>query len=455
MCRYFFILCVSFFLVAAHTHAESINELKRKQQQAKQKIELTNRLLRETQKTQKTTVSSLTVLKKQITERENLISALNSEISVLDVNLQSLNTEKTILQQRLSALRAEYAKLVYHAYFFKHEYNKFLFIFSSESFSQAYRRIRYVQQYSQYRRDQTIQIQNVAEELYQKENQLVETKNTKAGVLQGKEVENQRLQAAKDNTQKMLGDLTKKEKDLRDQLKKQQKQVDEFNAKIQQLIAAEIAAAEKKAQAKRQRDEEAAAAAAAKAAQKQKSASRKKGANTNNNNANTNTNTTSVTRKTIKAAPIISPSQLMTKEEGIIAGGFEKNMGRLPWPVRGVITGHFGIQNHPVLEHVQINNKGIYIQTQPNSDACAVYEGEVTQVFAIPGNNNAIIVKHGIYRTVYANLTTTYVRVGAHVNARQRLGRIDVEQENNNKTELYFMLYKNSTLVNPEHWLAK
>ena len=450
MCRYFFILCVSFFLVAAHANAESINELKKKQQQAKQKIELTNKLLRETQKTQKTTVSSLTVLKKQITERENLISALNSEISVLDVNLQSLGTEKAILQQRLTALKAEYAKLVYHAYFFKHEYNKFIFIFSSETFSQAYRRIRYVQQYSQFRRDQTIQIQQVAEQLYQKEQQLVDTKNTKAGVLQGKEIENQRLQVAKDNTQKMLGDLSKKEKDLRDQLKKQQKQVNELNNKIDQLIAAEIAAAEKKAEAKRKREEEAVAAARA---QKQKPSSKRRGSNANNNN--TNTNTTSVSKKSIKAAPIISPSQLMTKEEGIIAGGFEKNIGRLPWPVRGVITGHFGIQNHPVLEHVQINNKGIYIQTQPNSDACAVFEGEVTQVFAIPGNNNAIIVKHGNYRTVYANLTTTYVRVGTHVNARQRLGRIDVEQDNNNKTELYFMLYKNSTLENPERWLAR
>jgi murein hydrolase activator len=452
MCRYFFILCVSFFLVAAHANAESISELKKKQQQAKQKIELTNKLLRETQKTQKTTVSSLTVLKKQITERENLISALNSEISMLDVNLQSLGTEKLILQQRLTALKAEYAKLVYHAYFFKHEYNKFIFIFSSETFSQAYRRIRYVQQYSQYRKDQTIQIQQVAEQLYQKEQQLVDTKNTKAGVLQGKEIENQRLQVAKSNTQKMLGDLSKKEKDLRDQLKKQQKQVNELNNKIDQLIAAEIAAAEKKAEAKRKREEEAAAAAEARA-QKQKSSAKKRGSNANTNNANTNT--TSVSKKSIKVAPITSPSQLMTKEEGIIAGGFEKNIGRLPWPVRGVITGHFGIQNHPVLEHVQINNKGIYIQTQPNSDACAVFEGEVTQVFAIPGSNNAIIVKHGNYRTVYANLTTTYVRVGAHVNARQRLGRIDVEQDNNNKTELYFMLYKNSTLENPERWLSK
>ena len=107
-----------------------------------------------------------------------------------------------------------------------------------------------------------------------------------------------------------------------------------------------------------------------------------------------------------------------------------------------------------MLDHVQVNNKGIYILTTANSDASAVYDGEVTQVFAIPGNNNAIIVKHGIYRTVYANLTTTYVKVGDKVKARQKLGRVFVDQEAD-KTELYFMLYKESVLQNPELWLAR
>ena len=97
---------------------------------------------------------------------------------------------------------------------------------------------------------------------------------------------------------------------------------------------------------------------------------------------------------------------------------------------------------HPVLKQVMVNNKGIYIQTPANSDACAIYEGEVTQIFAIPGNNNAIIVKHGNYRTVYANITTTYVKSGDKVSAKQKLGKIFVDTENDNKTELYFMLYK-------------
>jgi septal ring factor EnvC (AmiA/AmiB activator) len=145
----------------------------------------------------------------------------------------------------------------------------------------------------------------------------------------------------------------------------------------------------------------------------------------------------------------------MTKEEGLIAGGFEANRGRLPWPVKGVITGHFGLHPHPVLDHVQVNNKGIYIQTSSGADACAVYDGEVTQVFAIPGNNTAIIVKHGNYRTVYANLGAAYVQSGTKVKSRQKLGRVYVDASRENRSELYFMVYKNSALQNPEVWLSK
>ncbi len=408
--RHLILFIISFCLLVSSVNAESVKSLKRKQKQAKKNIELTNKLLNETKKDQKSTVSNLTVLKKQIKERENLIQALNSEITVMDATLDKLNIEKRILERRLTALQDEYANLVYHAYFFKNKYNQYLFVFSSESFSQAYRRLRYVQQYSQYRKDQTIQIRQVAEELKEKENQVLNAKTEKAGVLTGKEKENKRLQNDRKKKQRMLSDLTKKEKDLKQKLRKEQARANKLNKQIEDAIAKEIAAAERRRKA----------------------------------------------REAAKAKKTGKPSTSgMTKEEGLIAGGFEKNKGRLPWPCKGVITGHFGIHPHPVLQHVKINNKGVYIKTQPKSDAHAVYEGEVTQVFAIPGSNNAIIVKHGNYRTVYANLTTTYVKVGSKVKANEALGKIYVDSENDNKTELYFMLYKNADLTNPELWLRK
>ena len=108
-----------------------------------------------------------------------------------------------------------------------------------------------------------------------------------------------------------------------------------------------------------------------------------------------------------------------------------------------------------MLKHVTTNNKGIYIQTPLGTNARAVFEGEVTQRFSIPGSNNGVIVKHGEYRTVYANLTDIFVNVGDKVSAKQAIGRIYTDRENDNKTELYFQVWKDRTLLNPQSWITK
>ena len=145
----------------------------------------------------------------------------------------------------------------------------------------------------------------------------------------------------------------------------------------------------------------------------------------------------------------------MNREEKLVAGNFEKNKGKLPLPVeKGFISGHYGIQPHPFLDKVQVNNKGTYIQTPAGSDARAIFEGEVTQCFSVPGSNNSVIIKHGNYRTVYSNLTTLYVKAGDKVSTKQKIGKVFTDKENDNKTELYIMVYKDTEIQNPETWLA-
>lgn len=415
---------------------ETVKSLKRKQRQAKQNIEMTNRLLNENKKNQKTTANSITVISRQIEERENLIKALNDEVGILDRDLSNINAEKSQLEEKLQELRKEYAKLLYHYYFHKTKSNAVFYILSSESLTQGFRRLRYVQQYSNYRKEQAQKIQQVTNELGQKETLLSRVKEEKHNTLKGKQVESNKLLKSKESKQKMLTELSQKESDLKVKLEKQQRQVEVLNKKIDDMIAAEIAKQEAQRKAK----------AKAEAERKAKAAASKKPA--------TSGTAAKPSAPSTPSAPVTKPSAPASEGKSLVSGGFESNRGRLPWPVRGIVTGHFGLHPHPVLDHVQVNNKGIYIQTTANSDASAVYDGEVTQVFAIPGNNNAIIVKHGIYRTVYANLTTTYVKVGDKVKARQKLGRVFVDQEAD-KTELYFMLYKESVLQNPELWLAR
>lgn len=151
----------------------------------------------------------------------------------------------------------------------------------------------------------------------------------------------------------------------------------------------------------------------------------------------------------------VDRKQQLTKEQELIAGGFAANKGRLPWPVaKGYISGHYGKHQHPVYENVTINNKGIYIQTTAGSDARAVYEGEVTTCMVM-GSTYAIIIQHGNYRTVYTGIQKPYVKPGDKVTAKQNIGKIASNADEDNKTELQFQVWEDRNLLNPELWIAQ
>ena len=112
------------------------------------------------------------------------------------------------------------------------------------------------------------------------------------------------------------------------------------------------------------------------------------------------------------------------------------------------------MQPHPTLSHVTVNNRGIYIQTTAGAIARAVYEGEVSAVF-VSGGQNVVILKHGNYRTVYSNLTTLYVKMGDKLQAKQKIGKIYTDPDNDNQTEIFFQIRKDTDVLNPTLWLAQ
>lgn len=151
----------------------------------------------------------------------------------------------------------------------------------------------------------------------------------------------------------------------------------------------------------------------------------------------------------------VQTTTTLTKEQKLIAGGFEANQGRLPWPIeKGFISGHFGKHKHPVHEHVTINNKGIYLQTISGASARAIYEGEVTWCSQMNGAY-AVIIQHGNYRSVYSQLKSIKVKQGDKVQAKQSIGEIMTNTSEDNKTELYFQIYKDRSILNPSLWLAQ
>lgn len=457
-----FTIIVIFLTAVFSVQAQTVKELEKQRKQTLQQLESTNKMLNETKRSQKSTLTKLNILSKNINERKTLIKNISVEIGELDNEMDRLTQETRLLNNRLVLLKKDYAKLVQEAHINRSVYAKIMFVLSAKSFDQSYRRFRYLQEYSDYRKQQVRQIETVKTIIAHKTDSVGQHKTTKVEVVKQKEVEAQKLTKDQQKEKVVLTDLKKKEGKLRADLKIQQKKAADLNNKIERLIAEEIRKAEARRQAeiKRREAEERTRLAAE---EKKRLAEAKKMTTTSTTPKDTKTTTTTkpVTtpeKKTVAAKPAASSISVsaLTKEETLISGNFAANQGRLPWPTsNGFISGHYGVQAHPVLKHVTTNNKGIYIQTPSGSNARAVFEGTVTQRFSIPGSNNAVIIQHGDYRTVYANLTSIYVNIGDKVSAKQSIGRIYTDDENDNKTELYFQIWKGRGLMNPESWIAR
>ncbi len=400
MKRLIYILVI--LLLPYNIYAQTVKELQKQRNKTLEQLETTNKMLNETKQNETSTANKVALLNKSIQERQQLISNINTEISALNNEMTLLGTQRDSLIRVLELIKADYAMLVVKAHEAQHSNSALRFLLSSDSFRQLMRRARYLQEFSEYRKVQAARIVMLTDSISSKNDLLEQDRNQKEDAIKTQQQEKERLSRDQHKQQQMLKQLKQKEKDLLAQQKKQQKKADDLNARINKLIEEEI----KRQEAKKKKQGQSAGG--------------------------------------------------LTKEEQLIAGGFEQNKGRLPWPTeKGFISGYYGVQPHPVLSHVTIDNKGIYIQTTQGSNARAVYEGVVTQCFTVPGSNNIVIVQHGNYRTVYANLTTLYVKVGDKVKTKQNLGKIYTDPDNDNKTEMQFQIYKDKTRLNPQPWLAK
>ena len=399
------------FLLMAVASAQTIKELEEQRKNALKRLETTSKVLSETKKTQQTSLNKLNIINKSISQRTSLINTINKEINALTREIAILHAETKKLERELEAFKEDYARMVREAYINRGVYSKMLFLLSAESFDQSFRRLRYMQEFTAYRKQQIEKIDKTRQEIAKKTAQLTQHQQTQEVVKKQKNAEQQKLMDDKKKENTAYANLKQKEKNLQADLKKQQQIANDLNRKIEALIAEEVRKAEEQR------------------------------------------------KKTGTASPDAKPGTgvyALTKEEQLISGNFAANAGRLLWPVeRGFISGKFGVQPHPTLKYVTTNNKGVYIQTPTKTIARAVFEGVVTQRFSVPGSNNGVIIQHGQYRTVYANLTTIYVRVGEKVSAKQRIGQIYTDTENDNKTELFFQIWKERTILNPESWIAK
>ncbi|MBE7179358.1 MAG: peptidoglycan DD-metalloendopeptidase family protein [Mucilaginibacter polytrichastri] len=419
---------ILFLAVAGFAFAQSSAELKKKKDQLNREIELLNRDLRETSSEKRSSLKELNTIKAQIRLREEKIKTINSEVRLLDNQISENTGTVRSLQLQLNQLKKDYAAMIVFAFRNKSAYNKMMFIFAAKDFNQAYKRLKYLQQFGDYRQRQAQYISGTQKNLNEKIVELDKDKKEKNNLLSDQEKEKKNLGVARTKQDDAVKQLSKKERATRQELVQSQRELRKLNASIASAIRREVAAAKRKAEEEARK---AAAAAAAKTGSTEKAT------------------TTAASAK--KAAESTSAALRSTPEAAKLSDDFNGNRGRLPWPVASIsaVVNEFGINT---IEGIRTESNGIDIRTGSGATVRAVFDGTVSQVSEISGRA-FVLIRHGEFFTVYSNLKSASVSSGQKVSTKQAIGTAATDPATGD-TEVHFELHKAFTPQNPRNWLA-
>jgi len=408
----------------ANAFAQSSKELKRKKEALQREIELAQRNLNKTTSGKKLTLSQINAIKAQIRLRQEKIATINSEMKNLDHQITENTNKVHNLQGRLADLKKEYAGMIRFAQRNKNAYDKMMFIFAAKDFNQAYKRIKYLQQFGQYRKKQAAYIQGTQKQLSNQIVVLDKDLKSKGSLLKEQESEKSKLDKNKNEQAAVLNKLSKQEKQYKQDIQKKKQQQVVIDRQIKAAIDREIAAARKKAE-EEARERERIAAAKAKA---------------ENKPAPTPTSTKPKTA---------SEALRATPEAAKLSDAFEANRGSLPSPVAtGYITGKFGAYK---VDQATAMRNGVVFQTSDGAAVRAVFNGTVSSVFQQFGRYY-IVINHGEYFTVYEGLQSVSVSKGEKVTTKQTIGTAGTSD---GVPELGFQIHRGATAQNPESWLAR
>ncbi|MBQ7549998.1 MAG: peptidoglycan DD-metalloendopeptidase family protein [Bacteroidales bacterium] len=406
------LLCVLIILLTifASVGQKKSDQLKKNKQKIENEIRDTQNLLNQTRKNKQTSLEQASILRKQISNRESLITALNNEIFALEEEMELNEKLSKTLARKLTYMKDDYSRVVYNAYKNRRLNNKFIFILSSEDFSQMYRRTKYYTTFAKNVKRQVDLIAQTQREIEAKEIEIQNIKNEKTLLLSGEEQQLKHLEAEKKEKDKLTSSLKKKEKQLAEEIRKKQQEQKKLDKAIKEAIQKEIAAANAK--------------------------------NKGNEKASTSSGKKSSTNEIV-----------MTPAEKELSTSFAGNKGRLPWPVtKCAKVKDFGTYAHPDVPSVQMQNNGIDLLTDAGATVRAVFQGTVASTLDYMGTK-VVIIKHGEYMTVYQNLGSVSVKKGDKVSTKQAIGTVG---KNSNSTyELHFEVWKNTEYLNPNSWLSK
>lgn len=448
--------------------------------------------LQTVKKKEKTATKAIVLQSNKIKLKEELIATTEKQKTLLGNSISVNQAQINKLEKELELLKADYAKMILQSYKSRSEESRAMFLLSSESFLQAYKRAQYMKQYANYRRLQGQEIQSKTYTLYTFNAKLDVQKSAKEQLIVENDKERLSLEKEKQEQEKLVVSLTKDKKQIIANIKKKQQEAKAIDKKIDKLIREAIAEANRKAareKAEKAAREKAKADAIAKAKaeavakaialEKAKALEKKKEIEKANALAAAQAKANSKPKPkpipipkevekaiaqeipaVVKEAPVTKATEAvsstkmnMSPSDKVDSDNFKANKGKLPWPVeRGIISLGYGDQFHPVYRDLQIHNSGLEFSTDSGSSARAVFEGIVTSVIIISPVNKVVMLQHGDFFTLYQNLSSVNVSKGDKVSIKQTLGKIRTNGEG--KTILKFAITQNTTYTNPKAWLV-
>ena len=378
------------------TYAQTKEELEKRKVKTQEEIAYTNRLLEETQQKKQSSLNRVRIINKRIQLRNQLLRSINQEISLYTEDIENKRSLIDELETDMELVKRQYEMLVQFAFWNKDKNDRLMFVLSADNFNMAYKRMKYIQQYTRHRKEQALLILSMQSELKVEIKELEEIVLQKEALARQKAGENRNLEREKQNKDQMVMELSGQEKKLKSKITENRK----IARRLEKEIAAIITAEASKGRSRNMYDQ-------------------------------------------------------LTPDEKLISDNFMGNKGKLPWPTeRGVVTSRFGKHQHAVLKQVTVQNDGIDISTVQGAEARALFDGVVSKVVAILGANYTVIMRHGNFLTVYQNLINVRVKPGEEVMVKQVLGTVFTEEETNS-TLLHIEIWKELNKQNPEDWLSR
>lgn len=403
----FSILIPVLFLLTVGVLSAQTNEqkaLERKRAQIQKDIREMNRLLFAETKEKGNVLDQMDGLEQKINAQQQLIRVTNEQSNLLNRQINANVRNIGALKKDLLSLKEDYAQMIQKSYQNKSQESRLMFLLSSESFLQAFKRMQYMKQYTQYRKEQGIVIVAKADTLNKTNQSLIAQRKLKEQLLKENVASRKELESEKKAKDALLRTIKKNETQYTATINKKKSEARKIDQQIEKLIRSAIAASNKK----------------------------------------TTGNSTVASSST---------KFVLTPEAKIVANNFTANKGKLIWPVeKGFKSKGFGVYKDAVYPGIKHQNNGVVIATDKGAQARSIFNGEVIAVITVPGGNKGVQIKHGNYISTYYNLSKTYVEKGDKVNTKEAIGEIFTNRFNG-QTILKFYLYKDITKLNPEEWI--